>query len=96
MSVLAELDVGDVAVINGTLTDPAGEPVTGATVTVRALHNGVETDLGAAVEDPDGVYSVTFAPATAGVWRVRFDAAAPAQAAEECAIRVRASGFAVS
>jgi hypothetical protein len=91
---LITTDIGDVIIVRGTLTDEAGDPVVGATVTARALTPaGVEQDLGDADDEGAGVYSVTLEPTTAGRWQVRFDSASPAQAAAEGIVHVRESRF---
>lgn len=90
---LIECDIGDRVIVRGTLTDEAGDPVEGASVTARTLHADEETDLGAATDEGSGVYSVTVEPDDHGKWTVRFDAADPTLAAEEGTIWVRRSGF---
>lgn len=91
---LIDCDIGDELLIRGTLTDEAGDPVSGAAVTARVLHGDVETPLGPAADQGGGVYSVTFAPTASGTWHVRFDSADPNLAAEEGIIGVRATRFA--
>ena len=93
---LIECDLGDVPIVRATLTDSDGQPVIGATVTARTLHDGTETSLGQVTEEGDGVYSVEVEPTAPGRWYVRFEATAPTKAAEEGVINVRRTGFTTS
>lgn len=76
-------NLGSPVTVRGTLTEEDGTVVTGATVTAEALAPGSSTPtaLGAASDDGDGVYSVTFEPDTSGHWLVRFESASPSKAA---------------
>lgn len=95
-SILIQCDVADAVIVRGTLTDEAGDPVTGATVTARAFAPGdaEETALGSATEEGStGVYAVTLEPDAPGSWLVRVESAAPHKAAAECVVYVRESRF---
>lgn len=93
MSLLISCDIGDVVTVRATLTDEAGVPVTGATVTARARHGSTETSLSPVTDEGAGVYSVNVEPDTHGDWLVRLEAAAPTKAAEEGVIHVRQTRF---
>ena len=93
---LIACDIGDRIIIAATLTDANGDPVTGATVTARALHNGTETDLGTGTDEGAGVYSFALEPDAAGTWQVRAEAAAPNKAAAEGLISVYTTDFTIA
>ncbi len=95
-TILIQCDVGDAVVVRGTLTDEAGNPVTGAGVTARALAPGAttETDLGAATDEGAGVYAVVLEPDAPGAWLVRLDSADPEKAAAEGIVYARETRFA--
>lgn len=96
MITLIEVDVGDAVVIRGTLTDEAGDPVTGAAVSARALAPGAaESSLGAATEEgTSGVYRVSLAITLPGRYEVRMESEEPNMAAAEGAVYARATRFA--
>lgn len=96
-TMLITCDIGDQVIVRATLirTD-TDQPVTGADVTARTLHENTETSLGAATDEGDGVYSATVTPDASGRWDVRFDSASPNRAAEEGVIWVRSTSFTTS
>jgi hypothetical protein len=94
-TILIQCDVGDAVVVRGTLTDEDSLPVTGATVTARAIAPGatVETDLGACTEEGAGVYAVVLEPDAPGSWLVRMESADPEKSAAEGIVYARETRF---
>lgn len=94
-SILIQGDIDDALVIRGTLTDEAGDPVVGATVTARSISpSGTEASMGTVTDEGAGVYSAVLEPDESGSWLVRMVSAAPNKAAAEGAVYIRESRFA--
>jgi hypothetical protein len=72
------IDAGEKITLQATFTDSGGvktDPSTPVTVTVAAPSGGTDVDEATASQDSTGVYTYSYAPAVAGLYRYKFTSA---------------------